>query len=95
MSVAGMVSTVDHLATGVGVDLLRRGGSAADAAVGANAVLAVTSPHMCGPGGDVWARVDDGGSGPPRPDSPGRGPIPNGCGRRAATRCRCMEMWPR
>ncbi len=60
-----MVSTVDHLATGVGVDLLRRGGSAADAAVGANAVLAVTSPHMCGPGGDVWALVHEGGSGPP------------------------------
>ena len=64
-SVSGMVSTVDHLATGVGVDLLRRGGSAADAAVGANAVLAVTSPHMCGPGGDVWALVHDGSSGPP------------------------------
>ena len=64
-SVSGMVSTVDHLATGVGVDLLRRGGSAADAAVGANAVLAVTSPHMCGPGGDVWALVHEGGSGPP------------------------------
>ncbi len=60
-----MVSTVDHLATGVGVDLLRRGGSAADAAVGANAVLAVTAPHMCGPGGDVWALVHEGGSGPP------------------------------
>ena len=64
-SVSGMVSTVDHLATGVGVDLLRRGGSAADAAVGANAVLAVTSPHMCGPGGDVWALVHEGGGGPP------------------------------
>ena len=60
-----MVSTVDHVATCVGVDLLRMGGSAADAAVGANAVLAVTSPHMCGPGGDVWALVHDGGSGPP------------------------------
>ena len=65
MSVAGMVSTVDHLATGVGVDLLRRGGSAADAAVGANAVLAVTSPHMCGPGGDMWALVHTGGNEPP------------------------------
>ena len=60
-----MVSTIDHLATCAGVDLLRKGGSAADAAVGANAVLAVTSPHMCGPGGDVWALVHDGGSGPP------------------------------
>ena len=64
-AVAGMVSTIDHAATCVGVDLLRKGGSAADAAVGANAVLAVTSPHMCGPGGDVWALVHDGGSGPP------------------------------
>ena len=52
-----MVSTVDHLATGAGLDLLRRGGSAADAAVGANAVLAVTSPHLCGMGGDAWALV--------------------------------------
>lgn len=63
-AVAGMVSTIDHAATAVGVDLLRRGGSAADAAVGANAVLAVTSPHACGPGGDLWALVHD-GPGPP------------------------------
>ncbi len=70
-SVAGMVSTVDHLATGVGVDLLRRGGSAADAAVGANAVLAVTSPHMCGPGGDVWALVHDGSGAPLALDAAG------------------------
>ena len=61
---AGMVSTIDHAATAVGVDLLRRGGSAADAAVGANAVLAVTSPYACGPGGDVWALVHD-STGPP------------------------------
>ncbi len=60
----GMVSTVDHLATAVGVDLLRRGGSAVDAAVGANAVLAVVAPHMCGMGGDVWALVHR-GTGPP------------------------------
>ena len=64
-AVAGMVSTIDHAATAVGVDLLRRGGSAADAAVGANAVLAVTSPHACGPGGDLWALVHDGSGGPP------------------------------
>ena len=59
-----MVSTVDHLATTAGVDLLRRGGSAVDAAIGANAVLAVTSSHMCGMGGDLWALVHS-GSGPP------------------------------
>lgn len=57
-----MVATIDHLATSAGVDLLRRGGSAVDAAVGANAVLSVTSSHMCGMGGDLWAlvHVDDG-----------------------------------
>ena len=65
MALGGMVATVDHTATGAGVDLLRRGGSAVDAAVGANAVLAVVAPHLCGPGGDVWALVHDGGSSPP------------------------------
>jgi len=67
-----MVSTVDHLATGTGLDLLRRGGSAADAAVGANAVLAVTSPHMCGMGGDAWALVHDGSARPHALDASGR-----------------------
>jgi len=67
-----MVSTVDHLATATGLDLLRKGGSAADAAVGANAVLAVTSPHMCGMGGDVWALVHDGGQSPFALDASGR-----------------------
>lgn len=52
-----MVSTIDHLATEAGVDLLRKGGSAVDAAIGANAVLAVTCPNMCGMGGDLWALI--------------------------------------
>ncbi|MCY3607024.1 MAG: gamma-glutamyltransferase [Acidimicrobiaceae bacterium] len=53
----GMVCTVDHLASDAGVSLLRAGGSAADAAVAASAVLAVTTQHMCGMGGDLWALV--------------------------------------
>jgi len=61
----GMVSTIDHLATAAGVDLLRRGGSAVDAAIGANAVLSVTSSHMCGMGGDLWALVHFDDSAPP------------------------------
>ena len=52
-----MVCSVDHLASGAGVALLRTGGSAADAAVAASAVLAVTTQHMCGMGGDLWALV--------------------------------------
>ena len=53
----GMVTSVDHLASQAGVSILRDGGSAADAAVAASAVLAVTSPHLCGMGGDLFALV--------------------------------------
>jgi gamma-glutamyltranspeptidase / glutathione hydrolase len=50
-----MVCSVDHLASSAGVEVLRHGGSAADGAVAASAVLAVTAPHLCGPGGDLFA----------------------------------------
>ena len=60
----GMVCTVDHLASAAGVALLRAGGSAADAAVGASAVLAVTTQHMCGMGGDLFALVHYGETAP-------------------------------
>jgi gamma-glutamyltranspeptidase/glutathione hydrolase len=53
----GAVATVDHHATAAGLLVLRRGGSAADAAVAAGAVLAVTTQHMCGAGGDLLAVV--------------------------------------
>ncbi|MFI6927042.1 gamma-glutamyltransferase family protein [Nonomuraea spiralis] len=56
----GMVCSVDHLASAAGVAALDRGGSAADAAIAANAVLAVVAPHMCGLGGDLFALVHDG-----------------------------------
>ena len=61
----GMVSSVDHLASAAGVDLLRSGGTAADAAVGASAVLAVTTQHMCGMGGDLLAMIHPGGTADP------------------------------
>jgi gamma-glutamyltranspeptidase/glutathione hydrolase len=53
----GMVCSVDHLASTAGVAMLRSGGSAVDAAVAASAVLAVTTQHMCGMGGDLFALV--------------------------------------
>ncbi len=54
-----MVSSADQLATQAGMAMISQGGSAADAAIAANAALAVTHPHMCGPGGDLFALVHD------------------------------------
>ncbi len=53
----GIVASIDQLASSAGVAMLRSGGSSADAAVAASAVLAVTAQHTCGMGGDLWALV--------------------------------------
>ncbi len=52
-----MVCSIDHVASVAGVEILGSGGNAVDAAVATSAVLAVTSQHMCGMGGDLWALV--------------------------------------
>lgn len=57
----GMVASPHYLATGAGVDILRRGGNAVDAAIATNAVLAVVTPYVCGIGGDLFAIVYHGG----------------------------------
>lgn len=61
----GMVCAIDHLAAEAGVEVMRGGGNAADAAIATSAVLAVTSQHLCGMGGDLFALVHTGGSAPP------------------------------
>lgn len=57
----GLVASADRRASIAGVDILRDGGTAVDAAIAANAVLAVTAPHLCGMGGDLFALVHAGG----------------------------------
>src|SRR3982751_4611657 len=62
---SGMVCAVDHLAAQAGVAILRAGGNAADAAIATSAVLAVTTQHMCGMGGDLFALVHQPGEDAP------------------------------
>lgn len=81
-SVNGVVATDHHLATSAGVDVLRDGGSAVDAAVAAAAVCAVTQPHRTAIGGDLFALVYDASKREVTAYN-GSGAAPHGLGREA------------
>ena len=59
MAPHGMVTCPHSLASQAGVDVLRAGGSAVDAAVATAAALAVIYPHMTGMGGDAFWLIHD------------------------------------
>ena len=59
----GMVTSPHALASRAGADILKRGGSAVDAAVATSATLSVVYPHMTGIGGDAFWLIYDAATG--------------------------------
>ena len=57
MAPHGMVCCAHPLAAQIGLDVLKNGGNAVDAAIAVNAALGLMEPMSCGIGGDLYALV--------------------------------------
>src|SRR6266850_6219028 len=55
----GIVATTHPLAAQIGLEILKQGGNAVDAAIATNAAMGLMEPMSCGPGGDLYAIVWD------------------------------------
>lgn len=76
LEAGGIVATSHPAAAEAGIEALRAGGTAADAAVAAAAVLCVVDPRSTGIGGDLFALYWKSGESPPAALE-GAGPAPN------------------
>lgn len=68
----GMVTSPHHLASQAGLDILKAGGTAVEAAIAVAACLAVVYPHMTGIGGDGFWQIAEPGKAPTTVDACGR-----------------------
>src|SRR5262245_42113641 len=55
----GMVATSHPLAADIGLDVLKKGGNAVDAAIATNAAIGLMEAMSCGIGGDLFVIVWD------------------------------------
>ncbi|MBV9390771.1 MAG: gamma-glutamyltransferase, partial [Verrucomicrobia bacterium] len=53
----GLVAAPHYLAAEAGLDLLKAGGNAIDAAIATSAMLQVVYPFVCGLGGDIFMMI--------------------------------------